>query len=206
MSGRSLLYLTPTVRERLTVLTQNGGIARAEHKLYVSSESDEDDSDSDDRESYWGVLSGVFWTLSLAGGITIFSIYFLWSVRKTLNNRFQGRMAILAALIIGIAQVTGANAKGSNWSELWAALEILCFVGVGRGISTAARPKWLSLEQLCRLAPIAKATGDFAGGRGIVQPSAGSHSFSDYRLRLVSPQFRVHSELGGSLQSRSAAG
>jgi serine phosphatase RsbU (regulator of sigma subunit) len=148
------------VRERLTVLTQNGGIARAEHKLYVSSESDEDDSDSDDRERYWGVLSGVFWTLSLAGGITIFSIYFLWSVRKTLNNRFQGRMAILAALIIGIAQVTGANAKGSNWSELWAALEILCFVGVGRGISTAARPKWLSLEQLCRLAPIAKATGD----------------------------------------------
>ena len=33
-------------------------------------------------------------------------------------------------------------------------------VGVGRGISNAARPKWLSLEQLCRLAPVAKATGD----------------------------------------------
>jgi serine phosphatase RsbU (regulator of sigma subunit) len=31
---------------------------------------------------------------------------------------------------------------------------------VGRGISSAARPKWLSLEQLCRLAPVAKATGD----------------------------------------------
>ncbi len=148
------------IRERLTVLTQNGGVARAEHKLYVSSESDEDDADSGDRERYWSVLGGIFWTLSIPGVIAIFSIYLLWSVRKTLNNRFQGRMAILAALIIGIAQVTGANAKGSNYSELWAALEILCFVGVGRGISNAARPKWLSLEQLCRLAPIAKATGD----------------------------------------------
>ena len=83
------------LRERLTVLTQDGGIARAEHKLYVSSESDEDDSDSGDSEKYWSVLSGIFWTLSIGALITIFSIYFLWSVRKTLNHRFQGRMAIL---------------------------------------------------------------------------------------------------------------
>jgi serine phosphatase RsbU (regulator of sigma subunit) len=148
------------VRERLTVVTQNGGVARAEHKLYVSSESDEDDAESGDQERYWSVLSGIFWTLSIAGAITIFSIYFLWSLRKSLNQRFQGRMAIVAAVLIGIAQLTGASAKGSDWSELWATLEILCFVGVGRGISHAARAKWLSLEQLCRLAPVAKATGD----------------------------------------------
>jgi hypothetical protein len=105
--------------------------------------------------SQWSFLDPL-----LPGAIAILSIYLLWSVRRTLNNRFQGRMAILAAVIIGIAQLAGANAKGSDWSELWAALEVLCFVGVGRGISTAARPKWLSLEQLCRLAPVAKATGE----------------------------------------------
>jgi hypothetical protein len=158
------------LRERLTVLTQNGGVARAEHKLYVSSEGDEDDSDSGDRERYWNVLSGVFWTLSIPGLITIFGIYFLWSVRKTLSHRFQGRMAILAALIIGLAQLAGANAKGSDWGELWAALEILCLVGVGRGISNAARSKWLSLEQLCRLAPVAKATGDSLAAAVLYSP------------------------------------
>ncbi len=148
------------IRERISVVTQNGGVARAEHKLYVSSESDEDDSESGDKERYWNVLGGIFWTLSISALIAIFGIYVLWSLRKTLDHRFQGRMAILAAVIIGIGQASGANAEGSNWSELWAALEILCLVGVGRGISNAGRVKWLSLEQLCRLAPVAKATGD----------------------------------------------
>jgi serine phosphatase RsbU (regulator of sigma subunit) len=149
------------VRDRITVTTQSGGLDSAERKVYISSESDEDDSESGDTERYWDVLSGVFWTLCIPSVVTIFSIYVLWSVRKSLNHRFPGRMAILAAIIIGVAQLAGANtSKASGWGELWAALEILCFVGVGRGISTAARPKWLPLEQLSGLAPVAKATGE----------------------------------------------
>jgi serine phosphatase RsbU (regulator of sigma subunit) len=149
------------VRERITLVTKDGGVASAERKVYLFSESDDDDSDSGDTRGYWAVLSGIFWTICLPAVVTIFGIYLLWIVRKSLNNRFPGRMAIVAALIIGVAQIAGANAsQDSGWSELWAALEILCFVAVGRGISSAARPKWLSLEQLCRLAPVAKATGD----------------------------------------------
>ena len=148
------------VRQRITVVTKNGGVEKAERKTYVFSESD-DDSDSDDTRGYWGVLSGIFWTLCLPGVIALFSIYLLWFLRKAINHRFAGRMAIAAAAIISIALMTGANAsQDSGWGELWAALEILVLVGVGRGISTAARPKWRSLEQLCGLAPVAKATGE----------------------------------------------
>jgi serine phosphatase RsbU (regulator of sigma subunit) len=149
------------VRERITVVTKDGGVASAERKVYVSSENDDDDSDGGDTHGYWGVLAAIFWTLCVPAVVTVFSIYLLWTVRKSLNHRFPVRMAVAAALIIGAAQFAGANAsQDSGWSELWATLEILCFVGVGRGISTAARSKWLSLEQLCRLAPVSKATGD----------------------------------------------
>ncbi len=150
------------VRQRITVVTKDGGVEKAERKTYLSSAGDDDDdSDSSDTRGYWGVLSGIFWTLCLPGVISIFSIYLLWSLRKAINHRFPGRMAIAAAAVIILALITGANgSQESGWGELWAALEVLVLVGVGRGISSAARPKWLSFEQLCGLAPVAKATGE----------------------------------------------
>ncbi len=173
------------VRERITVITKNGGVASAERKAYVSSVSDEDDSDGGDGRRYWGVLSGIFWTLCIPSAVTIFSIYLLWTLRRSMSNRFPGRMAILAALIIGVAQFAGANAsRDSAWSELWAALEILVFVGVGRGISTAARPKWFSLEQLCRLAPVAKATGDSLAAGVLYSPLLAAIPFLIVGCRL----------------------
>jgi serine phosphatase RsbU (regulator of sigma subunit) len=157
-------------RERITVLTENGGLLSAERKVYLSSESDEEDSDDDEAPGYWGVLSGIFWAISIPGILTILSIYVLWSMRKALNNRFQGRLAIVVAVVIVLAQLLGANAKGANWGELWIALEILCFAGVGRGISSAAKAKWRGLEQLCRLAPAAKATGESLGAGVLYGP------------------------------------
>jgi hypothetical protein len=150
------------VRERITVGTNHGAVASAEHKVYVSAESEDDDSDdSGDGAGYWGVLSGIFWTISLPALLAIFSIYLLWSLRKALNRRFPVRMAMLAAVLIAMAQLSGASAsKESDWAEMWATLEILCVVSVGRAISAGARPKWFSLEQLCRLAPVSEALGD----------------------------------------------
>ena len=160
------------VRERITVSTKDGAIQKAERKVYLFSEDeDDDDSDSVGKQAYWGVFSAIFWTCFTAAIVTIFSMYLLWSMRKALSHRFQGRMAIAAAVIIAAALLAGANAdKGSDWAELWAALEVLCVVGVGRAISTSARPKWFSLEQLCRLAPLSKAAGESLAAGVLASP------------------------------------
>jgi hypothetical protein len=180
------------VRESITIVTRNGGVYRAERKVYLASGND-DDSESDDTHGYWGILSGIFWTLCLPVTITIFGIYLLWSVRKSLSHSFPARMAVAAALIIAIAQWAGADARrSSNWSELWAALEVLVFAGVGRGISTAARSKWMSLEQLCRLAPVAKATGESLAAGVLYSPLLAAIPFliigcGLFRGSIVSP-------------------
>jgi len=148
------------VHERITVETKDGVVRKAERKVYVYSEEEDDDSDAD-AHGYWGVFSGIFWTVSIAAIVAVFSIYLLWSMRRAINNRFPGRLAVASTLLIAVALLTGANAdKTSDWGELWAVLEVLGFVGVGRSISVMARPKWFSLEQLCFLAPVAKTTGE----------------------------------------------
>jgi hypothetical protein len=154
------------LRERISILTQNAIVKRAERKLYVSSD-DDPDSDTGDTEAYWGVLRGVFWLFCTAGTVSVLSIYLLWLVRRSVSHKFPILIAIAALVTMIAALLAGSSAQkahsvdgDSDWPMLFAAVEVMCFVAVGRGISAVARPKWMSLEQLCRLAPVAKATGE----------------------------------------------
>ena len=156
------------LRDRIRVSTRNGRVTSASRKIYLASTKD-DDSESDDDGSQI-LLGGIFEALSTVGFLAIVTIYFLWLARKAISHRFPLRVAGAALLLILLAMWFGSDWQKSHSASqheslpivaaLFQALVILCFVAVGRGISASARPKWMSLEQLCRLAPLSKATGE----------------------------------------------
>ena len=141
-------------RDRIKVITKDGVVVSAERKPYFSSDEDDDDS-SVDNQKYWSAISGIFGLLSTAVTVAIFGVYVLWLSRRGVAHRFPMRFSIGAAILL-FAAIPWSG--GSYFSAFIAAVTILCFTAAGRGISVQARPKWMSLEQLCLLAPIAKST------------------------------------------------
>jgi len=152
--------------ERIQVRTKDASVERVERKTSASL-SDEDD---DDDEGYWGLFAALSGVIQTAGFVVVLAVFILWVARKTISRRFQLRMAGGAFVIMMAALVFG-----SGWDKLhsvhlehdtvgvpqfFTALAILLYVAVWRGISVKARPKWMTLEQLCLLAPVAKATGE----------------------------------------------
>jgi serine phosphatase RsbU (regulator of sigma subunit) len=163
---RQALETNSSLREQIKVSTKDSAVERAERKVNLGA-SDEDD---DDEQGFAGVISALFAVIFFAGSVAVIGIYILWLVRKALDRKFQLRMAV-AAFLIMIAGLLG----GAGWDrmgsvnlakdspvipQIFSALAVLCVVAVARGISETARPKWMSLEQLCFLAPLAKPTGE----------------------------------------------
>lgn len=156
------------VRESIEVACQDGVIRRVERKSYISS-LDEDSSD-DYGHKYWEVIAGLLGIIGALGVVVIISIYILWLARGAISHQFSIRIGLAALLIMLASLIWGVaweRMRSVNLDEnlpvfgsVVLAAIIGCFVAVGRGISEAARPKWMSLEQLCLLAPVARSTGE----------------------------------------------
>ncbi len=156
------------VKESIKVVTKNAAVESAERKAYLYSD-DEGDSDNPDRQNYWNFLAGTFGLLCTAGTVAIVGIYVLWITRREVNHRFPIRISVAGALLMFSSLLTSSN-SGRFFGALFTAAAMLCFVAVGRGISPTARPKWMSLEQLCLLAPIAKSTGGSLAAGVLLSP------------------------------------
>ena len=165
------------VRDSIKVVTKDSVVQSAERNAHLPSD-DDDESRTGDNEDYWSIIGVVFGLLCTAGVLVIFSTYALWLVRKTISHQFPLRIAGAALLIMMSALIAGSTADkmrsasrddgaGQVVAVVFVALLILCFVAVGRGISATALPKWMSLEQLCMLAPMGRSTG-YALAAGIL--------------------------------------
>jgi hypothetical protein len=154
------------LRERIKVTTEHSAVQRVERKLAVSS-GDDDDDDNDD---YWGFLAGLAGLMTTIGFVCMLAIYILWLTRKALNRKLPLRVGVAAFIIMLIVLVAGSNWDKLNSvnldhdapviGEIFIALTIVMYVAVGRGISVADRPKWISLEEMCGLAPLSKPSGE----------------------------------------------
>jgi serine phosphatase RsbU (regulator of sigma subunit) len=179
------------LKEWIKVTTKDSVVSRVERRTYLV--NDDEDSDSGDH-AYWDVLGGIFGLVCTLGMIVIFCIYVLWLVRKAMNHVFPLRLA-LAALALMIL----ATYAGSEWEKLrsvnlhhdspvvgefFMAAVLVGMVAVGRGISAGARPKWMSLEQFCRLAPVAKATGESLAAGVLFSPLLAAVPFLIVGCRL----------------------
>ena len=145
------------VRQRIKVVTQKAVVQTAERKAYAG--SGDEDSDTGDDAGYWDVFSGIYGLLCSGGAVIIIGIYVLWLVRRTVNHKFPIRMAGVC-LAIMIARVVGDWDFGTLFTAFFTGAMFVCLTAVGRGISVTARPKWMSLEQTCLLAPVGKSTGE----------------------------------------------
>jgi serine phosphatase RsbU (regulator of sigma subunit) len=143
------------LRDRIKVITKDGVVESAERKPYFASDDEDDDNSGLDNQKFWSAISGIFGLLSTAVTVAIFSVYVLWLSRRVVAHRFPLRLSIAAAILMFAALPWS---DGSYFGAFVAAVTILCFTAAGRGISAEARPKWISLEQLCFLAPISKST------------------------------------------------
>ncbi len=156
------------LRDTITVATKGSAVTRVERKVYLASDQD-DDLAAVDSSGYWDIFGGVFGVLSVAGCIVVISIYALWLARKAINHQFPLRLAGVALAIMLLVMRFGADWQKSHSlskhqdllvvSTLFVAAILLAAVAVGRGISQVARPRWMSLEQLCLLAPVSRTTG-----------------------------------------------
>ena len=95
--------------------------------------------------SYWTVFAIIFWTGCTVAIVALVSIYLTWLARRSVSHRFPLILAVAALVLMAAEKGLGEN-NGSAWSVLFTALLVMCLVTVGRSISTAARPKWMSLE------------------------------------------------------------
>ncbi len=153
-------------RERIKVTAKDAAVERVERKTYALL-SDEDDDDDD---GYWRILAALSGVMQTAGFVVVLSVFILWVARKSISGVFQRRMAagtfliMLAALLLGSGwdKIHSVNLEHDTPGVVafYTALTMLLYAAVGRGISAQARPKWMALEQLCLLAPVAKATGE----------------------------------------------
>ncbi len=145
------------VRQRIKVVTQKAVVQSAERKALT--DSGDEDSDTGDGTGYWDVFSGIYGLLCSAGAVIAIGIYILWLARRTLNHKFPIRVAGVCLAIL-IARLVGDWDFGTLFPAFFTGAMFVCLTAVGRGISVAARPKWMSLEQICLLAPVAKSTGE----------------------------------------------
>ncbi len=167
------------LRNEIKVVTRDSVVTSVERKVYLST-GDEEDSQAGDTQDYWDVLGGIFGLMCTVGFIAILSIYVLWLARKAVSHQFPMRVAGAALFVMSVAMLWGAaweNMHSLSPHEslpvvniLFIALVLLGFVAVARGISANARPKWMTLEQLCLLAPLSKATGQSIGAGLLVSP------------------------------------
>lgn len=159
----------PHFRTEIKVVTRDSLVTTIQRR--VSSDSREDESsDDDDTEDYWDYLGFVYGLLCTAGVVAALSIYVLWLVRRATSQKFPLYIAAAALLIMTITMLSGSTWQKSHSlshreslpvvQSLFVSAMILCFAVVGRGISLEFRPKWFSLEQLARLAPISRAAGE----------------------------------------------
>jgi serine phosphatase RsbU (regulator of sigma subunit) len=157
--------MTSDLRERIKVTTKNTSVERVERKVYLAS-----DDDDEEAGGIWPVLGALSGFVYVSSFVVIIGIFILWLARKATNRRFPLRIAIAAFVLEMMVAVSGLQSQkahsihteqhSSGGTELFSALGVMVIVAVGRGISLKTRPKWISLEQLCRLAPIAKPTGE----------------------------------------------
>ena len=89
---------------------------------------------------------------------------------------------------------------------LFLAMAVVCFVAVGRGISEMARPKWMSLEQLCGLAPVARATGESLGAGLLFSPMLTAVPFLIAGCGLFPHSWVLPNNARTVLQQNAAAG
>lgn len=152
------------IKERIQVVTQDSVVRSAERTVDLPSGSDDDDSDTGSNQGYWDFLAVLFGLFCTSVSVAIVGIYVLWLVRRVVSHSFPLRISIAALCVMGAGLAAkiakGTLDAGDVFSALFLAASILCVVVVGRGISAESRSKWLSLEQLCFLAPIGKSTGD----------------------------------------------
>lgn len=154
------------VREKITILAEGAAILKAQRTVSIASSEDMDTETGDDH-AYWDLFAVIFWTFSVAGNVTLVAIMILWLVRRSLRPRFALKVAGAAVAVMAVSLLAGANAEklhddDGDWGGpvFFTTLAVFCFASVGRLISAQARPKWMSLEQLGGLAPLAKATGE----------------------------------------------
>ncbi len=199
------------ITDRIKVLTKGNLVTSAEHRVFLASDKD-DDSEAEDDRRYWGIFGGIFGLTCTVGILAIAAIYVLWLARKAVSNKFPLRAAGAALLLMLVAM-----AFGSGWQEsrsvsrhddlpvipaLVMAVVVLSFVAVGRGISVSARPKWMSLEQLCRLAPVSKAAGESIAAGVLFGPLLAAIPFLIVGCRLF-PQAWVLPQNAALLYSNS---
>ena len=155
------------LKDTITVSTRNSAVTSVERKLHFSSGSD--DAEADDNPGYWDILGGTFGVVCTLGFIVILSIYVLWLARRAVSHQFPLRVAGAALLLMALGMLLGSDwQKRHSLSQhqdlpvvsvLFLTAMLMVIVAVGRGISTTARPKWMTLEQLVLLAPVSKSTG-----------------------------------------------
>jgi len=152
------------VRDRIKIVARDGVIQRAEHRVGSTSE-DDDESDGREREGYWEALDVSFALLCITGALIILGIYLMWLTRKSVSHQFPLRLAGVALVLMAVCATSQVESiykePDSNpiMAALFIAVMVLGIATVGRGISSEARAKWMSLEQLCFLAPLSKSLG-----------------------------------------------
>ncbi len=146
-------------REQIKVTTKGSSVPKAERTLSISYRDDnEADEETGDPHGYWGVFSAIFWTVCTGTIVAAVAIYILWLVRRALSHWFPLIVAAVAAVVMAVAKTEEGDVP--LLSILFTALLLMCLVAVGRSLSAVTRPKWMTMEQLCFLAPISKAAGE----------------------------------------------
>ena len=160
MSGGCRAPAHSEIRESIKVVSKDSVVQTAERKIALASNEDDDsDQDTGETESYWNFVAGIYGLLCTITVVIALGIYILWLFKKAVGHKFPLRFGG-AALLLLLVTAGGSPPHDNSGNAVFAAIFIACFAAVGRAISTFARPKWMSLEQLCLLAPFAKPTGD----------------------------------------------
>ncbi len=149
------------VRDRIKVTAKNSAVEKAERTISISSGQDIDD-ETGSLQGYWPFFAVSFWVLCTAGLVGVFALYVLWLTHRSLNHKFPIMIAVAAFVVMGVQVLSHADVSDdahSFWGALVTALVLMCIVAAGRGIAGQAKDKWMSLEQLCRRAPISKSAG-----------------------------------------------
>jgi hypothetical protein len=161
------------LRETIKVVAKDSAIETAERTNNIGEGEDDDDFNTGDDRKYWTLFSGVIGLTCTAGVILVLGIYILWLARKALNHQFPLRVAgvlgvfAVSSMAWGLEHENLVSHEGTSrnvhieqvFVSFFTIAMIACCIAVGRGISTATRTKWISMEQLCRLAPVSKSTG-----------------------------------------------
>lgn len=152
------------LREHITIVMEGSSVRSAERTVAFSSEENEKDADAGDNQGYWNALDLIYGLACFTAVIAAIWIFMVWRIRRAFNSKFPFRIAaaaLLAMILIVVASlVTDAETVAQSIvAVLFSSAFLFCLVAVARGVSAEARPKWFSLEQLARLAPLSKLSG-----------------------------------------------